>query len=170
MTIINTKTADWEITFKADKLRELTSSQQKQAQMFFEMMGDALFVYNILSNETFREALEFHYTIVLAEFTHSLQNAVMNTMQQQLWSTPLTGDLAYETLFGLNLLDEIKNLAVQEQGLNLESLDDGSPLFQQLFTALDEIVEDLEDDQSSFEEDDEDDEEGKTEDDDFTKH
>lgn len=150
MTIINSKTADWEITFKADKLRELTSSQIKQAQMFFEMMGDALFIYNTLPDENFRETLEFHYTIVLAELTHNLQNAVMNTMQQQLWSTPLKGDLAYETLFGLNLLDEIKDLAVQEQGFKPEPLDDGSPLFQQLFTTLNEIVKDLDEDQSSF--------------------
>ena len=170
MTIINTKTADWEITFKADKLRDLTPSQIKQAQMFFEMMGDSLFIYNILLDKNFREALEFHYTMVLADLTHGLQNAVMNTMQQQLWSTPLKGDLAYETLFGLNLLDEIKELAVQEQGFNPEPLDDSSPLFQQLFTALNEIVEDLEENKSSFEDDDGDGEDEEPEDDDFTKH
>lgn len=179
MTIINTKTSNWEIIYKADKLRDLTISQQEQAKMFFEMIGDALFVYNILLNETVRSTLEFNYSLVLAEFTQGIQNAVMNSMQQQLWMTPLKGDLAYDTLFGVNLLDEIKNLAIREQGsedplaeeiFSKDSSENGSILLQQLFGALDDFIEEINED-SSFE-DDEADDDGKEDDEDhdFTEH
>ena len=160
MTVINTKTSNWEITFQADKLRELSASQQEQAKIFFELIGDALFVFNLLGDQAARSTLELNYTFVLSDLTQLIQNAVMAALQQQLWITPLEGDLAYDKLFGANLLDEIKELALQEQGFTEEMfLSDPSKndptLFQQFFTAFDEIIEG-EENQPSFEDDDED--------------
>lgn len=177
MTIINTKTSNWEITFQADKLRELSLSQQEQAKTFFELIGDALFVFNMLEDEAVRTTLELNYTFVLSDLTQLVQNAVMSALQQQLWVTPLEGDLAYDKLFGANLLNEIKKLALQEQGfenqlpeeLFLSDAEDGSVLFHKFFTAFDEIVEG-EENQPSFEDDDEDEEDDEEEEDDFTEH
>ena len=178
MTIINTKTDNWEVTFQADKLPELSASQQEQAKIFFALVGDALFAYHMLTNQAVRETLEFNYTFVISELTQSIQNSVMTAMQQQLWVTPLEGELSYDNLFGADLLEEIKNLAIQEQGLdelkgqfpeNILPID-SETLLQQLFNNLEDITDEIEDKSSFEEEEDEDDDEEGEDEDDFTKH
>ncbi len=110
MTVINTKTANWEIVFDSPALEGLSKDQLDIAKTLFLIVGDALFVFNMLPNKLVQDSLAFHYQFVISQLAQDVQGAVMSALQQQLWVTPLEGEFSYESLFGTDLLEDLKSI------------------------------------------------------------
>ncbi len=113
MTILNTKTPNWDITFDCPALGDLSEDQLKIAKILFSLTGDALFVFTMLPNQGVQDSLAFHYQFVASQLAQDIQGAVMNALQQQLWVTPLKGIFSYESLFGTDLLADLKSLVLE---------------------------------------------------------